>query len=82
MAQRNFKSPSDKLMKDLKRLLMYGGGALIVIVILAQLAASRSLSANAMVAVSILLVIVLPVLLGIFFARREKNRNDRSSGSG
>lgn len=69
-------------MKDLKRLLIYGGGALVVILILAQLAASQRLSGNAMVAVSVLLVIVLPVVLGIFFAHRERNQNDHSSGSG
>lgn len=69
-------------MQDLKRLLVYGGGALVVILVLSQLAASQRLSANAMVAVSVLLVIILPVLLGIWFARRERNRKDRSSGSG
>lgn len=69
-------------MQDLKRLLIYGGGALIVILVLSALAASQRLSANTMVTLSVLLVIVLPVVLGIWFARRERNQKDRSSGSG
>lgn len=64
-------------MKDLLRLLIYGGGAALVIGLLSLLATDRLVSPNALVAISVLLVIVLPVVFGILLGRRERLRRDK-----
>lgn len=66
-------------MKDLLRLLIYGGGAALVIFLLSLLATDRLVSANMLVAISVLLVIVLPVALGIMLGRRERLQRDKSA---
>jgi len=64
-------------MKDLLRLLIYGGGAALVIGLLSLLATDRLVSPNALVTISVLLVIVLPVVFGILLGRRERLRRDK-----
>jgi ABC-type proline/glycine betaine transport system permease subunit len=66
-------------MKDLLRLLVYGGGAAAVIGLLSLLATDRLVSANTLVVISVLLVIVLPVALGILLGRRERLQRDKSA---
>ncbi len=66
-----------KKMKDLKRMLIYGGGALLAILLLIELAASHVLTGNAMVLLAILLVIVLPTVLVIRVAKREREADGR-----
>ncbi|MCC6208269.1 MAG: hypothetical protein IT488_08960 [Gammaproteobacteria bacterium] len=65
-------------MKDLLRLLVYGGGAALVIGLLSLLAMGRLVSPDMLVAISVLLVIILPVILGIMLARRERMQGDKS----
>ena len=64
-------------MKDLKRMLIYGGGALLAILLLVKLAASHVFSGNTMVLVAIFLVIVLPAFLVIRVAKREHRTHER-----
>lgn len=65
-------------MKDLLRLLIYGGGAALVIGLLSLLATDRLVSPNTLVVLSVLLVIVLPVILGIMLGRRERLQRNKS----
>lgn len=66
-------------MKDLLRLLIYGGGAALVIGVLSLLATDRLVSANTLVVLAVLLVIVLPVGLGVMLGRRERLQRDKST---
>ncbi len=66
-----------RYMKDLKRMLVYGGGALLAILLLTKLAASHEFSGNTMVILAILLVIVLPAFLVIRVAKREHRAHER-----
>ncbi|MGE0289838.1 MAG: hypothetical protein AB7I42_26865 [Bradyrhizobium sp.] len=66
-------------MKDLLRLLIYGGGAALVIGLLSLLATGRLVSANTLVVLAVLLVIVLPVVLGVLLGRRERLQRDKSA---
>lgn len=59
-------------MKDLKRLLIYGGTALFSILLLVELASAHVLTGNAMVGVAVFLVIVLPAVIAIKAAKRER----------
>lgn len=65
-------------MKDLLRLLVYGGGATLVIGLLSLLATNRLVSPDMLVALSVLLVIVLPVILGVVLGRRERMQREKS----
>lgn len=65
-------------MKDLLRFLIYGGGAALVIGLLSLLATRDLVSPDALVALSVLLVIVLPVILGVMLGRRERLQRDKS----
>ncbi len=65
-------------MKDLLRLLVYGGGAALVIGLLSLLATNRLVSPDILVALSVLLVIVLPVILGVVLGRRERMQREKS----
>lgn len=65
-------------MKDLLRLLVYGGSALLVIGLLSLLATRDLVSPDMLIALSVLLVVVLPVILGIMLARRERMQRDNS----
>ncbi len=65
-------------MKDLLRFLIYGGGAALVIGLLSLLATGDLVSPDALVAISVLLVIVLPVILGVMLGRRERLQRDKS----
>lgn len=65
-------------MKDLLRLLVYGGSALLVIGLLSLLATRDLVSPDTLIALSVLLVVVLPVILGIMLARRERMQRDNS----
>lgn len=65
-------------MKDLQRLLIYGCGAGLVIALLSLLATDRLVSANTLVAISVLLVIVLPIAVVVVLGRRERMRRDKS----
>ncbi|MBK9131129.1 MAG: hypothetical protein IPM20_05750 [Gammaproteobacteria bacterium] len=65
-------------MKDLLRLLVYGGGAALVIGLLSLLATNQLVSPDILVALSVLLVIVLPVILGVVLGRRERMQREKS----
>ncbi|MGE0225817.1 MAG: hypothetical protein AB7S57_21285 [Acetobacteraceae bacterium] len=65
-------------MKDLLRFLIYGGGAALVIGLLSLLATRDLVSPDALVALSVLLVIVLPVIFGVMLGRRERLQRDKS----
>ncbi|MBK8162512.1 MAG: hypothetical protein IPK65_05010 [Gammaproteobacteria bacterium] len=65
-------------MKDLLRFLIYGGGAALVIGLLSLLATGDLVSPDALVAISVLLVIVLPVIFGVMLGRRERLQRDKS----
>jgi len=65
-------------MKDLVRLLIYGGSAAGAIFLLTVLAKSHVLSGDAMVGFAIFLVIVLPIIVVVRLARRE--HDNASSG--
>ncbi|HHH36223.1 MAG TPA: hypothetical protein ENK48_05275 [Gammaproteobacteria bacterium] len=67
-------------MKDLKRLLVYGGSATAVIFFLSYLATSGEVSGNMMVAIAVLLVVVLPVVLMVWVGRRERARHPGDGG--
>lgn len=64
-------------MKDLKRLLIYGGSAAGAIFLLTILAESHALSGDAMVGLAVFLVIVLPIIVMIRLARREHDATRR-----
>lgn len=66
-------------MKDFLRLLIYGGGAALVIGLLSLLATDRLVSTNTLVVLAMLLVIVLPVAFGVVLGRRERLQRDKSA---
>ncbi len=64
-------------MKDLKRLLIYGGSAGAAIFILTMLAQSHVLSGNMMIGLAVFIVIVLPIVVMIRLARKEHEATDK-----
>ncbi len=67
-------------MKDLTRLLVYGGGAGAVVLLLSALATSGRLSGNLMVGIAILLVVILPIVLMIWVGKREQRAKHSQDG--
>lgn len=61
-------------MQDLKRLLIYGGGAGLLVLILSLLGTSQTLTGGTMVTVAIVLVVILPIVLGIIMANKEQRK--------
>lgn len=59
-------------MKDLVNLAIYGGGTLAVILLLIFGADVDAISSNAIAIFAILSVIVAPVAIGVFMAKKEK----------
>ena len=63
-------------MNDLKNLAIYGGGALVVIFGLIFGAKLDAISSDAIGIMAILGVIVIPVVIGIAVAKRERRNSD------
>jgi len=59
-------------MKDLKRLLIYGSSAGLMVLVLAMLGRSDAISGGVKVSLALILVVVLPLILSIFIARKER----------
>ena len=62
-------------MKDLVQLLIYGGLTVAAILLLVAMSNMENISSNVVVFTSIMLVIVLPVVIGIRAAKKERERN-------
>jgi hypothetical protein len=59
-------------MKDLKGLLIYGGAAGLMILLLALLGRSDMVSGGVKVSLALILVVVLPLILSVFIAKKER----------
>ena len=59
-------------MKDLKGLLIYGGGAALMILVLALMGRSDAISGGVKVSLALILVVVLPLVLSVFIAKKER----------
>ena len=59
-------------MKDLKRLVIYGGAAGLMVLLLALLGRSEAVSGGVKVTVGLIMVVVLPLVLSIFIAKKER----------
>jgi RsiW-degrading membrane proteinase PrsW (M82 family) len=68
-------------MRDLARMTAYTTGAIAVIFFMIWLTRQKGLSDNFMVVVAVLLTIIIPVALGVIFARRERQQRERDSKS-
>ena len=61
-----------EIMKDLKGLLIYGGGAALMILVLALMGRSDAISGGVKVSLALILVVVLPLVLSVFIAKKER----------
>ena len=59
-------------MKDLKRLVIYGGAAGLMVLLLALLGRSEAVSGGVKVTVGLIMVVVLPLVLSIYMAKKEQ----------
>jgi len=59
-------------MKDLKRLVIYGGVAGLMILFLTLMGRSEAISGGVKVTVGLLVVVVLPLVLSVYIARKER----------
>ena len=59
-------------MKDLKRLVLYGGAAGLMVLLLALLGRSDAVSGGVKVTVGLIMVVVLPLVLSIYMAKKEQ----------
>jgi len=65
-------------MKDLKRFLIYGTAAGLLILVLTLLGRSEAISGGVKVSVALILVVVLPLLMSVYIARKEqRGKSDR-----
>lgn len=62
-------------MKDLVQLFIYGGLTIAAILLLVAMSNMENISSSVVVFTSIMLVIVLPVVIGIRAAKKERERN-------
>jgi hypothetical protein len=58
-------------MKDLKRFLFYGTASGLVILLLTLIGRSEAISGGIKVSLALILVVVLPLFLGVFIAKKE-----------
>jgi len=58
-------------MKDLKRFLIYGSAAAVVILVLTLLGRSEAISGGVKVSLALILVVVLPLIMSVYIARKE-----------
>ena len=63
-------------MKDLVNLAIYGGGTLAVILLLIFGADVDAISSNAIAIFAIISVIVAPVAISVFMAKKEKREKE------
>jgi chromate transport protein ChrA len=66
-------------MKELIRMFVYVVPTVAVIFFMIWLTRQEGMSDNFMVGVAILLVIIIPVVIGVVLARRERQQRDRES---
>jgi ABC-type proline/glycine betaine transport system permease subunit len=66
-------------MKDIVRFALYAAGSLTVILLLIRLA-KESVSGYTLLPLALVLIIVVPVVVGIAAARRERLRRDVGNG--
>jgi len=59
-------------MKDLKNLVIYGGLAGLMVLILALLGRSDMVSGGVKVSLALILVVLVPLVLGVFIAKKER----------
>jgi len=59
-------------MKDLKRFLFYGTASGLVILLLTLIGRSEAISGGIKVSLALILVVVLPLFLGVFIAKKER----------
>jgi len=59
-------------MKDIKGLLIYGSAAGVVILLLATLGRSDAISGGTKLSLALLLVVVLPIVLSVVIAKKER----------
>lgn len=64
-------------MNDLKRLAIYGGSSLAVILVLVALGSSRQLSGATMGMIAIAAVVVLPLIISLQMAKKEQESRDQ-----
>jgi hypothetical protein len=67
-------------MKDVARLLIYGTVSLAVIWLLVELAGREAVSGYELLPLALLLVVVVPLVLGVVMARRERARSASAGG--
>ena len=58
-------------MKDLKRLLIYGTAAGLAILVLTLLGSSEAISGGVKISLALILVVVLPLVMSVYIARKE-----------
>jgi len=61
-------------MKDVQRLLIYGIGTFVIILLLIQVASMEMLPDSVLVIASILAVVVLPIVISIKMVNKEKSK--------
>jgi len=61
-------------MKDIQRLVIYGVGTLVVILLLIQVASMEMFSDTVLVIASVLAVVVLPIVISIKMVNKEKSK--------
>lgn len=61
----------DAGMKDLKRFFIYGAAAAGLILVLTLLGRSEAISGAVKVSVALILVVVLPLVMSVYIARKE-----------
>lgn len=67
-------------MKELTRMVVYTVSTVSVIFFMIWLTGHENLSGNFMVGVAILLIIIIPVVIGVVLARKERQQRERESG--
>ena len=58
-------------MKDLKRFLIYGSAAALAILVLTLLGRSAAISGGVKVSLALILVVVVPLVMSVYIARKE-----------
>lgn len=66
-------------MKEITRMLIYTGSTIVVVLFMVWLTSQEGLSGNFLVSVAVLLVIIIPIAAGVYFARKEKRQRERDS---
>ena len=63
-------------MKELQRLVIYAGIPILLIVVLASMASGEDRGGSVVGITAVIAVVVLPIIIGIAMAKREKRGNN------